>query len=177
MSRNQCLLRYGRYPYDLYSRCSMWFPCIATQLPALRCTQVCTLSKIPGFTQISWQAFSVHCCNTSKSLIGTEYTKVIRYPHSQKSRGLKSGDYAGQFIGPYLLFTESLIQVLSVLRKWGGAPSCMNHMCCHWWRDTYSKSTGKSFTKKRWYSAPVSLLGKITGPKCWSQEPKALHGL
>jgi hypothetical protein len=27
--------------------------------------QRCTLSKIPDFTQIFWQAFSTHCCNTS----------------------------------------------------------------------------------------------------------------
>jgi hypothetical protein len=32
---------------DLYSRCSMWSPCISTQLSALRLTEVRTLSKIP----------------------------------------------------------------------------------------------------------------------------------
>jgi hypothetical protein len=67
---------------------SMRFTCISTQLSALRRTEVRTLSKIPGFTRISWQAFSTRCCNTSKSLIGLEYTRIFGCPHTQKSRGL-----------------------------------------------------------------------------------------
>jgi hypothetical protein len=43
---------------------------------------------------------------------------------------------------------------VTMRRKWGGAPSCTNHICCRWWRDTCSKSTGKSFTTVRWYTAP-----------------------
>jgi hypothetical protein len=102
MSRNRCLLRYGRCTRtcDLYTRRSMWFPCISTQLSALRRTEVRTLLKIPGFTPISWQTFSTRCCITSKSLIGAEYTEELWCPHSQKSRGLRSGDRAGQLIGP-----------------------------------------------------------------------------
>jgi hypothetical protein len=53
-------------------------------------------------------------------------------------------------------------------RKWGGAASCMNHMCRHWWRGTCYKITGKSFTKIRRYNDPVSLLGTTTSPKSWS---------
>jgi hypothetical protein len=53
MSRNQCLLTYGRCSRDLYTRCSMWFPCILTQLLVLRRTEVSTLSRISGFTPIS----------------------------------------------------------------------------------------------------------------------------
>jgi hypothetical protein len=59
MSRNNCLLRYERCSSDLYSRCSMWFPCISTQLPALRRTEERILLTIPGFTWIPWQAFSL----------------------------------------------------------------------------------------------------------------------
>jgi hypothetical protein len=55
MSRNQCLPSYGRCSCDL---CGWWFICISTQLSALCPTEVGTLSKIPGFTWISWQAFS-----------------------------------------------------------------------------------------------------------------------
>jgi hypothetical protein len=40
MSRIQCLLRYGRSSCGLYSRCSMWFPCVGTQVSALRCIEV-----------------------------------------------------------------------------------------------------------------------------------------
>jgi hypothetical protein len=137
----------------------------------LRRTEVSTLSKFPGFTRISWQTFSSRCCNTRKPFIGAEYTKVFRCFHSQKSRWLTSGDHAGQLTGPprpthcppKVRFRCSLI----MRRKWYGAPSCMIHMCC-WWRGTCSKSTGKSFTKERWYTAPVSLLDKTTGYKSWS---------
>jgi hypothetical protein len=144
--------------------CYLWFPCIRTQISALRCTDMRTLSTIPGFTQVPWYAFSTRCRNTSKSLIGSECT------HSQNSRGMSSGDHAGQL-------TESprpihwspkvwLRRCLTVRRKWGDAPSLMNHMCC-WWRRTCYKITGESFTKKRRYATPVSLLHKTTGCKCW----------
>jgi hypothetical protein len=42
------------------------------------------------------------------------------------------------------------------------------HVLSRWWGDTWPKSTGKSFTKRRWHTAPVSLLGKATGPTSWS---------
>jgi hypothetical protein len=114
-------------------------------------------------------AFS-SCCNTSKSLIGAECTNAFSCPHSQKSRGLSSGDHVGQLdwpprpdhCSPKIWFRCRV----SLRRKWGDAPSCMNHMCCLWWRGTCSKSTGKSFTKEWFYTAPVNLLGKTTGPKC-----------
>ena len=35
------------------------------------------LSKIPDFTRISWYEFDTRRCNTSKPLIGPEYTKVL----------------------------------------------------------------------------------------------------
>jgi hypothetical protein len=95
-SRNQRLLRYGWCSCDLYSKCSMWIPYISTQLSALRRTEVSTLSKIPGFTRLSRQAFFTRCCNTSKSLIGAEVTEVFRCLYGKKSRVLRSGDRAGQ---------------------------------------------------------------------------------
>jgi hypothetical protein len=143
MSRNRSLLRYGRCSCDLYSRYSVWFPCISTQLSALPRTEVYTLLKIPGFTRISWQAFSTRCCYTSKSSIGVEYTKVFRCPH----RGLRSGDRAGQLTGPPLPIHCSpkvwFRCCLTMPRQWVGAPSCMNRMCCRWWRGTCSKGSGR----------------------------------
>jgi hypothetical protein len=106
-------------------------------------SQRCALSKIPGFTRICWQAFSTLCCNTSRSLVGAEYTKALRCPHSQKSRVLGSGDHAGQFTGPPCPIHCSpkvcFRCCLTVRRKWGGAPSCMNHMCFRRWRGKCSK--------------------------------------
>jgi hypothetical protein len=96
---------------------------------------------------------------------------LSRCPHSQKPRGLRLGVSAGQLTGPPCSIQCSLKVwtrcCLTVWRKWGDSPSCMNHMCCHWWRDTCSKSTGKSFTKKFWYTESVSVLDNTTGPKCW----------
>jgi hypothetical protein len=163
-STNQCLLRYGRCSCDLCSRCFMCFSWFSAQFSALRWIWVRILSKILGFSRISWEAFSILFSNNSKSLIGAEYAKVFSCSHSQKSRGLRSGDRAGQLTGPlHLLHSPKLWFRLcfTMRRKWGGAPSCMNHMCC-WRRGTCSKSTGESFTKKQWYTAPVSLLGKTT---------------
>jgi hypothetical protein len=61
---------------------------------------------------------------------------------------------------------SAMSRIQCLLRyEWSLCDLCM---CYHWWRGTCSKSTGKSLTKKRWYTAPASLLGKTTGPKCWS---------
>jgi hypothetical protein len=55
-------------------------------------TQRCaSLSNIPGFTRISWRAFSTPCCKISKSRIGSEYINVFRYSHIKESRGLGQG--------------------------------------------------------------------------------------
>jgi hypothetical protein len=49
-SRNHCLLEYGRCFCDVYKSYSVWFPCLSTQLSALRLTQVRTCVEIPSFT-------------------------------------------------------------------------------------------------------------------------------
>jgi hypothetical protein len=93
--------------------------------------------------------------------------------------------------------------VLSTVRRISGSdavwqcgencvPPCMNHICHRWWRGTCCKSTGKSFTKKRWFTAPLSLLGKAVGPKngspnmpsktlmenrCWYLDATVMWGL
>jgi hypothetical protein len=44
--------------------------------------------------------------------------------------------------------TENVVQVLSTARVKGpGAPSCMDHMCCHWWRSIPVKGFDKSRKK------------------------------
>jgi hypothetical protein len=169
MSRNQCVLRYRPCPCDLYTTCSVRFPCSSTQLAALRRTEVRTLSEIPGFTQISWQTFSTRCCNTSKSLIGAEYTKAFTYPHSKKSIGLRSADRAGQLTAPPRPIHCSpkvwFRWRLTIGRKWDGSPSCMNHTCCRWWRGACSRVLVNHSPKNDGTLQPVSLLGKTTGPK------------
>jgi hypothetical protein len=109
---------------------SMWFPCVSTQLSALRRIDVFILSKIFGFTQFSWQAFSTRCCNTANSLIASEFTKDFRCSNSQKSIGLRPGDRAGQVTGPLCPIHCSLKVWFrccrKMHRKWGDAPSCMN---------------------------------------------------
>jgi hypothetical protein len=114
------------------------------------------------FTWVSWQALSSHYCNNYKNLIGAEYTKAFRCPHSQKSIGLWSGDHAGQLTRPLCSVhcSPKVWCYLTLWGKWSGVPSYMNHRYCHSWRSTCSKSTGKSFTKRQWYTAPVGLLGK-----------------
>jgi hypothetical protein len=133
-----------------------------------------TLSKIPGFTRISRHAVSISSCNTSKSLIGAECTKAFRCPPQRKiqrikvRRSCRPVDWAP---ASYPLFTRSLVQLLSYSTEKIIWYLIMHEShACSWWTGTCSKSTGKSFTKIRWYTALVSLLGKTTGPKCWSPD-------
>jgi hypothetical protein len=125
--------------WDMSSRCSLWCPCISTQLSAPRNTEVKILSKNPVLIRIPWHAFPTRCCNTSKSLIGAEHTKVFRCHHSQKSKGLRSRGSCGPVIGsphPTHCSPKVWFRCCQVMRrKWGGAPSCMSHMCCRWIRD------------------------------------------
>jgi hypothetical protein len=92
----------------------MWLPCMSTHLSTLRLTEVLTLSTVTHFAHTSRQAFSARCCNTSKSLIGSIYTKVFRCPSSQKFRGLRSKYLLGQLNELVeAQSTESLVQVPS----------------------------------------------------------------
>jgi hypothetical protein len=77
MSQDQCLPRYRWCSCLLHNRCSVLFPCMPTQRSVPRLTEVRILSKIPGFTRISWYAFDTRYCTTSKPLIGPQYTKVL----------------------------------------------------------------------------------------------------
>jgi hypothetical protein len=94
------------------------------------------------------------CSDTSKSLIGAEYTKSFRWPHSHKCRALWSGDCVGQLTGlPRPIHSSQKVWskcCLTMRRKWGGAPSCMHEpnvllmkrrMLQEYWQIIHQKTT------------------------------------
>jgi hypothetical protein len=80
-------------------------------------------------------------------------------------------EHAGQFTGPHALSTAHRSSgfrcCLTMRRKFGIDPSCMNRICCQWWRGTYSKSNGKPLKKIRWHRKSISTLGKTNGSRDW----------
>lgn len=158
-------------PAEIYSKRCMWFRRFSTQFSGLCHTEIALFWRF----LVSLDSPDKHsslCCNSSMTLTGADYTKVFRCPQRQKSRGLRSGDHAGQLTRP-LCSSHCLPKVwlrccLKMLGKWIGAPSHQIHRYCHSWRGTCSKSNGKSFVKRQWYTAPVGLLGKTTGLTNWS---------
>jgi hypothetical protein len=102
--------------WAMYSRSSVWYPCSSTRLSDLRQTEAGTLLKIPGYAQISSQPFPASCYNTSKSLIGVEYTKASMSFHGQKihrnevRRSCRPVDWTSV---SYPRYTESLVQLVS----------------------------------------------------------------
>jgi hypothetical protein len=142
------------------------FPCTVTQLSVLSRTHVHTLSNGPGFTRNTWQEFSAGCCSTSKSLIDDEYTEVFRGPRSQKSRGLRSGNHAGQLIGPSH-------PIYCYPKVWSRCCLTMRENEFAAWTTRVAVREGaraprvlvNPSSKRRWYTASVSLLGKTPGPK------------
>jgi hypothetical protein len=106
----------------------------------------CLAQKIPGFTRTSWQSFFTCCC---KLLTSAECTQDFRCLHSQKFQRIKVRRPCRPLC-PICCSRKIWFRCcLTVWRKWGGAPSCVTHMCCRWWRGTYSENTGKSFTRKK----------------------------
>jgi hypothetical protein len=157
MSRSQCPLRYGRCSCDLCSRCSMWIPCISTQRSALRRTEVSTLSKIPGFTLISWQAFSTRLLS-HWSVLNTPKSIGVPMAKNPYDQGSVQASWLGLHLYP--LATESLVQVLSdnaENMRWRPImPLMKRHML-----------------QGYWHTAPVSLLCKTTGPKAQATPKEA----
>lgn len=88
MPQNQCLPRYRWCLCLHHNRFPVLSPCMPTQLPAPRLTEVRILSKIPGFTRISWYAFDTRYCNTSKPLI--DPVSTVRYQVSWKQEVAQS---------------------------------------------------------------------------------------
>jgi hypothetical protein len=88
-----------------------------------------------------------------------------------------SGDRVGQLTEPpHPMHCSQKVWFgccLTMTKKWGVSPSCMNLMCFRWWSDACSKNTCKSFPTTQWHTAPVTWLGKATRSKSWST--KILH--
>jgi hypothetical protein len=114
---------------------------MSTQLSAVDPTRVCLLSKISCFSRISWQSFPLQW-----------YFKVICrfwlhqshwWPNIPKFKrqirwSCRPSEWA---FASYPLFTENSVWVLSDMwREWGGAPSCMKHVRCRWWKYTSAKT-------------------------------------
>jgi hypothetical protein len=53
---------------------------------------------------------------------------------------------------------------LTQMRKWSGAPLCLNHMWFHIHRGTSCMSSGGTFTKKLWYATSMSVHDKTDSP-------------
>ena len=125
--------------------------------------------------------------------IAVVYTNNFKWPHKKKSKGFKSGDWAGHQWGPprpiqrssYVAFKNSRATKL----KCAGAPSCINHITILVAIGTFSKNPGSNSSKKCRYTSPVSLSGKNTGPIsqsptiptqtfnenwCWKRSSKSL---
>jgi hypothetical protein len=68
--------------------------------------------------------------NSARFAIGALNTLSFRYPHSQKSHGLRSGDLGGQAVGKLRLITLvspkcSVSSLFTGSAMCGGAPSCI----------------------------------------------------
>jgi hypothetical protein len=159
ISRNQCVLRYGRCSCDSYSRCS-------TQLLALLRTEVRTLSKFPGLTPNFWPAFSARCCNITKSQFSNEYTAQFRWPHRQYSRKWRSGNCQDLASSPRL--TESLARTLSGnAEETGWCPNMDGQHVLSLWRDACSKNLVNNPPTHDGKLCLIYLLYKTNFPTIW----------
>jgi hypothetical protein len=119
--------------------------------------------KNPSFTQISWQALSIHCCNTytSKSLISADYIESLYVTSQTKIQRIKVRVLCR-------LLTKSLRPIhcsSKVSEKMRQCPITHElHVFMLMKRHMFEEHC-KSFTKKRRYNAPVSMLVKTIAPK------------
>jgi hypothetical protein len=121
MSRNRCLLRYGRCSCEHYSSCSVCGSHALQHNSQLFIAQRC--SPCRKFI-ILLETHDRHCSNTYKPLIGAEYTYVsskLTVQRIEVRRSCRPDDWAS---ASYPLFMESLLQMLP--------PSCIDHVCCRW---------------------------------------------
>jgi len=96
MSKHRRLLRYRRVPCYLFSRCCVWFPFnfqVSSQ-------EVRTLSKIPGFTPISQQAFHIRLSHPQA--IVSEYVQVWRLSNSLRGILANTRDFLAHLSWRYL---------------------------------------------------------------------------
>lgn len=77
---------------------SLYFPAAAISLPQGPSNK---LSKT-----LALVAYFFYCyCSSSRSCTSVAYYEISKYPQRNKSRGFKSGDFAGYDIDPLLLQT------------------------------------------------------------------------
>lgn len=79
------------------------------------------------FLLIDANAVTILLFSSFRSPTGALYTRSFTVPHSEKSRGVRSGERGGQRIGPFAPIQVSNIwSIYSVMRAvlCGGAPSC-----------------------------------------------------
>jgi hypothetical protein len=142
-------------------------PCMVpihfNKISALHCTEVHTMSNLPGFNRTS-----AGCCNTSKSLIDAQYTGGFRCPHNKKIQGINIKGSCRPVdcpLHPIHCSPRVWVQVLTMWGKWGGAPSCMNlhvlsmmkvHKFQVYWQIIHQNDGTQTL---------VSLLGKTSGCK------------
>jgi hypothetical protein len=167
--RNQCLLRYGRCSCDLYSRCFMWFQCVSTQLSA-RHTDVRTMPKIPGFTLISWRAFSARCCNTSVTdrCWTHQSLQLSPQPNIQRIKVRRSCRPVDWVSASHPLFTESLVQVLcDSAEKTRWCPTMHEPLVID--EETYVPRVLVNHIPKRYWDMNVLIICLGTSSVYWSQ--------
>jgi hypothetical protein len=79
-------------------------------------------------------------------VLNTRTPKSLDVPATKKFGGLRSGDHAGQLTRPprhvHCSSKVWFMYCVTMRRKWGGAPPCLRHMWCLWWRGTCSKIAG-----------------------------------
>lgn len=97
---------------------------------------------------------STLCQRSLISWTGVEHIIDSRCPHTQESRGFRSGDFTGQATGParplHLSSYDASKNSSAMRLKYAGAPSCRNHMrpLTSSGSGTSSSKSGKSFSKK-----------------------------
>ena len=124
-------------------RCSVRFPCTSTQLWALQGKRIAQFFKNSSFHLNLLTSIFYSC------LYNSEYTEVCGCSHSQESRRLKSGDRAGQLIGPPRPIhrtSKGLFRCqVTTCRRQCGAPPCENRTFWCWRRGRSFKWNEKRF--------------------------------
>jgi hypothetical protein len=128
----------------------------------------------PWFHSDSWQAFSTRCCNTTMSLIGAEYTKVVLVPTAKHSEDSGQEIMQSSWLG---------LRVLSTVHRNSGSGAvwqCGENeaMPHHAWTTRVVVDEEAHIARVLVNLSPksdgklhlLSLLGKTTSPNCWSPE-------
>ena len=123
-----------------------------------------TLKLSPTFLQVARGTcctYSVTCLFKASSVLGLAlYTSSFAAPHSQKSRGFRSGLWGAHstslFSAINLPGNSSFRYLIVPWAVWGGAPSCWYQAWRNWrWDKIPRKSLWKLLTTSRYRSALI----------------------